>query len=79
MAQHRNDSRVPNPGSKNEKAEGSRQRSVLDDRETFEHGSGTSEVAKTMGSRGHEARQKPKGADATGGRGKRETARSKGA
>jgi hypothetical protein len=54
MKQNRNEDReVPNRQSHTEKAGGSRDKgSVLDDRESFEHGSGESDVTRGMGSSG---------------------------
>ena len=45
------DQDMPNRQSNTEKAEGSRE-SVLDNKESFEHGSGTSDMARGMGSSG---------------------------
>jgi hypothetical protein len=45
------DQDMPNRQSNMEKAEGSRE-SVLDNKESFEHGSGTSAMARGMGSSG---------------------------
>jgi hypothetical protein len=49
MNQNRKDQDTPNRQSNMEKAEGSRE-SVLGSKESFEHGSGTSEMARGMGS-----------------------------
>jgi hypothetical protein len=51
MNQNRKDQSMPNRQSNMEKAEGSRE-SVLGNKESFEHGSGTSEMARGMGSSG---------------------------
>ena len=50
MSQHRKDQDVQNRQSDMDQAKGSG--SVMDDKESFEHGSGTSDVARGMGSSG---------------------------
>ena len=50
MSQNREDQNVPNRPSHMDQAKGSG--SVMDDQESFEHGSGTSDVARGMGSSG---------------------------
>ena len=50
MGQNRKDQDVPNRSSDMDQARGSG--SVMDDQESFEHGSGTSDVARGMGSSG---------------------------
>ena len=55
MNQNRKDQDVQSRRSNTEQAKGSG--SVMDDKDTFEHGSGTSEVARGMGSSGERGRE----------------------
>lgn len=54
--QKNRDTETPNRQSNMEQAEGSR-RSVLSDEESFEHGAGTSELARGMGTSGKQSRK----------------------
>ena len=55
MNQNRKDQDVQRRHSNTEQAKGSG--SVMDDKDSFEHGSGTSEVARGMGSSGERGRE----------------------